>query len=114
MSMRTRRTERAYRKAKRNGKLIPLAEEYRLREWKYWILVDNGYPHDRHHTRNHLLVRKRRGSIFSLRLWEWAELLEIYNEVKDDYDCAKLNFPSMISVPEYLHFHLLNLKDRYK
>lgn len=114
MSMRTRRTEAAYSRAKQDGSLRPLADEYHLREWKYWVLIDNRFPHDLHHTKNHLLVRKKTGSIYSLRLWEWAELLEIYHELKLEYDYLKLNFPSVISVPDYLHFHLMTLKDRYK
>ena len=115
MSLRTDATEADYTKAKQDGTLKPLVDEEALREWKYWKLIKNRFPHDRHHVESDLLVLKEQGlTFFTLTADQYAELRLIYTEIYKEYDYMKINFPSVISVPEFVHVHLLKLKEEYK
>jgi len=115
MSLRTEVMEDRYRTAKYLKQLRPLNEETPIYRYKYWVVVHNRFPHDKHHVTNDMLVLRRKcSSILKMRPWEWWELRRIYREMSPKYDKIALNFPSMISVPEFVHFHLYVFKDKYK
>ena len=114
MSLRTSATEKAYKTAQRNGTLIPLLQEPWLKEYKYWVIIDNRFPHDKHNTRNHMLVLKRNCRIGQVKKREWLELPKIYYLLGHKYDAIKLNLPSMISITDTVHMHLYNFKERNK
>lgn len=115
MTMRTEATEALYQEAKVSKILKSLTEEPAINEWKHWRLIDNRFPHDRHHDRHHLLVNTRGAAQF----WEltpaaMTELQDILHNLNGQYDVVKYNFPAIQSVPTVCHLHLLNLKDEYK
>lgn len=115
MTMRTPAMEAEYTVAKKNGSLVPLLDEPAIKEWQYWKLIANRFPHNRHHVRNDLLVLKEPAiNFFAVRPVAFVELQHIYAEVAADYDYMKINFPSVISVPDFVHVHLLTLKKEYK
>lgn len=115
MSLRTENTENLYRTAQYLKQLRPLNEERAVYEYKYWRVVRNRFPHDLHHTVNDLLVLKRKcPSILKLRPWELWELRRVYQDMSKLYDKVGLNLPTMISVPDFVHFHLYIFKDEYK
>lgn len=115
MSLRTQKTEDAYRLAKYLHQLRPLNEERPIYNYKYLVVVDNRFPHDEHHVTNHCLVLRRKcDSYLRVRLWEWWEVRKIYIQLNMKYDKWSGNTPRMLSVMDFVHFHLYELKDQYK
>lgn len=115
MSLRTKKTEFEYRFAKKQGTLKPINEERPIYQYKYWVVVYNRFSHDRHHITNHMLVLKRKcPSYLKVRVWEWYELRKIYKQLNMKYDKIGINTPRMLSVMDFVHFHLYEFKDKYK
>lgn len=115
MSLRTKKTEDAYRLAKYLHQLRPLNEERPIYNYKYWVVVDNRFPHDQHHVTNHCLVLRRKcDSYLKIRIRELLEIPKIYKELNMKYDKIGINTPRMISVKDFVHCHLYELKDEYK
>jgi hypothetical protein len=112
------RTERAYSEAKASGTLIPLGDEQPIPEapeFKYWKVVDNRFPHDRHHDIHKLVVLKRDCDVSELSPDELYELhYGVIQWADDKYDYVKLNLSGLRSVKATPHFHLLTLKPEYK
>ena len=119
MTMRTPETEEKYRKAREDGTLKPLREEAKLAgapEFRCWTVIDNRFPHDRHHVRNHLVVLKwdieiERVSMTALEeLWKevmpWAD--------RQGYDYIKVNLSNVRSIKGTPHVHLMELMPEYK
>lgn len=118
MSMRTPETEQKYREARAAGTLIGLENEPDAPGtplFTYWRVVENKFPHDRHHTKHLLVILKRKCRFDELSL---AELQELWHSVifwaDDKFDYIKFNFASVRTVPNIPHLHLLTLKGEYK
>lgn len=116
MTLRTPVTERAYQDARAAGDLKPLAEEAPLREFELWKLVDNRFPHDRHHTLNHLVVLKRDCPVEHINMLEWEEFWRVIMPWANNsgYDYIKFNLASVRSVNHTPHLHLMTLKREFK
>lgn len=115
MSLRTLYTETTYQYDRRENRLTPLLDEPRLREWRYWALIDNRYPHDRLADTHHMLVLKRpAANMWRINIFEWLELRRILEELNPAYDCWKVNFTGLQSIKGLPHIHLYQLKQIYK
>lgn len=118
MTMRMNKTERQYQDARNEGTLVPLGQEPKLDyapDFEYWTIVDNRFPHDRHHYDHVLIVLKRDCSVAEVSLIELAELWhKILPWADDKFDYVKLNLSSLRSVKNTPHLHLLVLKEDYK
>lgn len=113
--MRLPADEEKYTQAKLNNDLVPLFSEPPIKDFKYWRIVDNRFPHTRIADTNHMIVLKREcATMRHIKLFEWAELLQIVWMVKDDYDNFAYNLPSMSSVKSIPHAHLYKFKIGYK
>lgn len=115
MTARTEQMEAKYQKAKKDGTLVPLHLEKKLKEWEYWILIDNRFPHDKLNTRHHMVVLKRDcQDIWAITEPELAELYyKILKWADARYHYAKLNFAKLRSVNGILHIHLCDHKEEY-
>ncbi len=110
-SLRTRATEATYQQAKQDKTLRPLEEEPRLKEWKYWFLIENRFPYDDVFETSHMLVISREvGAIYDLTLMENHELLQIRRTLKENYDAIMDNLPHKRSVATRYHIHLVKFK----
>lgn len=119
MSLRTEETELRYQTARRMGWLKHLTAEPTLDqapEFKLWKVIENRYPHDRHHVRNHLVVLRRDCSVdrISTTEWEefWRKVMPWANAAH--YDYIKFNLSSVRSIAGTPHLHLMELKKEYK
>jgi diadenosine tetraphosphate (Ap4A) HIT family hydrolase len=111
-TLRTEATEARYQADIKAGRTQPLSEVKSLAEWKHWRLIPNEYPHDLVCIEHDLLVPKR---IFSeplkMELEEQMELLSIlFNDLKNQYDTIKINYPRQQSVLNHWHLHLVRNK----
>ena len=118
MTLRMNSTERAYQDAKAQNTLLPLQDEPEINEapeFKYWRIIHNRFPHDRHHTTHHLIVLKRDCDANKL---SDAEIIELHRRVivwaESRYDIMKLNMPGLRSIKLTPHYHLMSLKEDYK
>lgn len=118
MTMRMNRTERAYSEAKAAGTLVPLNEELSHPDdpgFEYWKIVDNRFPHDRHHDIHVMAVLKRDCDVAELTAEEVLELWQkVFAWADARYDYVKLNLSGLRSVKVTPHIHLLTLKPEYK
>lgn len=119
MSLRTDETEERYQTAKKMGWLKHLASEPKLRnapDFKLWKVIDNRYPHDRHHVRNHLVVMLRDAPVENISTTEWEEfwrkVMPWANAQR--YDYIKFNLVSVRSIGGTPHLHLMELRPEYK
>jgi hypothetical protein len=117
MSLRTPLENYKYKRHLRKYGSTPLCDLPAIREWTYWKLVAPISKYNRHHTDHLMLTMKRPCDNF----YEKATNNEIYElirvvlpELKKDWHYLKINFDQMISVPDYVHFHVLKLKKRYQ
>ncbi len=115
MSMRTPEGEEKYRQAKMSNNLKLLYQEQPIKEFRYWRVVDNRFPHDKIAKVNHMIVLKREAEgLRHIYLMEWFELLKIIWFIRKDYDTFTYNLPSMSSVKNIPHAHLYKLKREFK
>lgn len=115
MTMRTPGLEEKYQSAITWRKLKDLRKEKPIQDFKYWLIVENRFPHDKIAEVNHMIVLKRECSSL-LRLWprEWRELFVIIWRNRDKYDTFTYNLPSMTSIKNIPHAHLYKLKKEFK
>lgn len=119
MSLRNEDTERHYQTARKMGWLKPLIEEPTLDmapDFRLWKVIDNRYPHNQHHVRNHLVVLRRDCPVEMISTTEWEEF---WKKVmpwanKAHYDYIKFNLSSVRSINATPHLHLMELKPEYK
>lgn len=111
VSLRTNVGEILYKQSKDAGLLIPLHLEERLKEWKYWALIDNAYPYDAAFKKHHLLIPKRVVTEDQLTDSEKTELQQILKVLSTSYDCQLVNFTSKQSLKNHHHIHLMTYKD---
>ena len=109
MTLRTKKTEDIYQKflAKRKISCIFCARDLFIREFKYWILLQNKFPYDKIASEHYLLATKRH--IQEPEEMNKEERTELYQLQKDlDYNMFILNKQSDRS-QQHLHFHLIKL-----
>lgn len=114
VSLRTTRDELYYAKAKTKGKTKPLVEEDRLKEWKYWALIENEFPYSAAFKTHHMLIPKRVVAEKDLSDAEQTEMRDVLEELATDYDCVLVNFTRQQSIRHHFHLHLLEYKDKRK
>lgn len=115
MTMRLPMDEAAYTVAKANNDLKPLYSEPAIRDYRYWRIVNNRFPHTRIADTNHMIVLKREcKSLMLIKPMEWVELLKVVIEVAGDYDNFAYNLPSMSSVKTIPHAHLYKFNELHK
>lgn len=118
MSLRTRKTEIEYSRAKVAKTLVPLGSEAKIPEapdFQYWKIVANRFPHDQHHTHHVLVVLKRDCPVESVTLEEIEEMwYRILPWADDHFDYLKFNLRELRSIHATPHLHLLVLKEEYK
>lgn len=110
-TLRYQKSENKYTHAKLNNLLKDLRDEIAIKEFKYFKIIVAAYPHDRIAAVHHLLVPKRKINHWTKMNWkEKREFRKIDTVTSKEYDCIKLNYPSKITVPEIVHWHLYKLK----
>lgn len=115
MTARTEAMERAYQDAKKRGDLVPLHEVLPLKEWYYWKLIPNAFPHDKLNVKHYMVVLKREADLWNLTNYEIYELWrEILPWLDDQYDYVKLNLQAMRSVANVPHLHVCIYKEEYR
>lgn len=114
VSLRTPKDEKSYSAAKRHGATRPLLEEPRIRQWKYWALIENGFPYSAAFKVHHMLIPKRVVDRSGLSADELKELEQIIDELGDTYDCRLVNYKTKQSIKEHYHMHFLIYKDNRK
>jgi len=83
-----------------------------LVEFKEWRIIDNTFPYDTIAKTHHMLVPKRQfARPLHMDEYEVAELEGLLEHVlPETYDMIALNFPRQQSVKDWLHYHLIVLK----
>ena len=108
VSLRTSKEELRYVRAKKAGKAgRPFLEETRLREWKYWAIINNEFPYSSAFKLHHMLIPTRVVKQNDLSEEEKAELQVITNMLMKEgkYDCMLTNFPRTQSIKTHFHIH---------
>ena len=113
--LRTEETVKKYQEeiSRRDAKSgCPLCKfETKIKEFDNWILMKNKFPYDRYFTKSDMLVTKRHISDGQLNDMEKAELDRLKKEVLFiDYDSLVEHCPRTKSVPEHVHYHLIEYK----
>jgi len=109
MTFRLPATEARYQADIKAGRTKPLTDEPALRQWRYWKLIDNAYPHDKLYSVHHLLVPKS-GFVnlmeaTSIEIDEYLDI--IFNQlVNNGYDVTKNHYPKQQSIKNIFHTHL--------
>lgn len=108
VTLRRESSEEAYRKARDNGDLRPIADEQPIITFNHWRIVDNRFPYDIAFKKHHLLIPKRKFAEHSeMTVSELSELNEIHsNYIAYEYDMMFENTPSARSVKDLYHIHL--------
>ncbi len=115
MTMRTQKVEKHYAEVKEQGGLRPLYDETPIKDFKYWRIVENRFPHDKIADLNHMIVLKREvKDIRHINLMEWIQLLKVVWYIRHDYNTFTYNLPSMSSVKNIPHAHLYRLRQEYR
>lgn len=113
MSVRTPELEKLYCQKKAAGELVPLIDVHPIKEWYYWKLIKNDFPHDKIVTSAHyMLVLKRKCPDW----WDGMknnEIMELFRTIIPELDpkeqghhFIKINLEAMRSISEYPHFHV--------
>ncbi len=84
-----------------------------IKEFKYWLIIENEFPYDAIAENHHMLVPKRQIG-FDWSLLNTEETDE-YNLIRKEYlpkvyDVVWENLPDARTIPVYFHIHLLKLK----
>lgn len=91
-----------------------LADETIVREFNYWLIIENRFPYDNMTSLNHLLIPRRPFADFTEATEEeLAEHRSIRNQLATEglYDAVVENFPHAKSVTRYAHLHLVRWKE---
>lgn len=84
-----------------------------VKEFKYWVIVENEFPYDAVATTSHMISTKREISLDwkMLNKEEKNEFEEIKNTyLVEHYDAIWENLPKGQTVPGHFHLHLIVLK----
>lgn len=116
VTLRTQKSEEQYQRAKELGCLIPLHQEKRVHDFKYWFIVVNRYPYDMVYKTHHLLLPMRtvktRSELNPAELQELQTILDYY--VEPNYDLFFENTQKRRSVSAHYHIHLTSYYDDRK
>lgn len=112
VSLRSVNHESKYIDFQKNREKISLLDEPTIREWQFWVIIDNAFPYDYAFKVHHMLLPKREVTERNISEEESKELLQIYEEISDSYDCRLINFTKKQSVKNHFHVHLLIYKDK--
>lgn len=108
VTLRTQKSEEQYQRAKELGCLIPLHQEKRIHDFKYWFIVENRFPYDMVFNTHHLLLPMRkvcnRSELNQEEKTELETILDYYVEPK--YDLFFENTQKRRSVMSHYHIHL--------
>lgn len=111
--LRTDKTQYKYERHLDAGRTTPLWDVPPLKSFLFWKIIPNQFPHDRIARVNDMLIPKRRVRYWrKLRWYERLELRYIDKILERHYDSISRNYPSVISVPDIMHFHLYVLHDQ--
>lgn len=111
LTLRHPATQRQYELAINRGHLKDLRDEEQIIGFRYFKIINNRFPHDRVAATHHLLVPRRKFNHWTMmNRHERKEFKKIDIYLSQHYDCIKLNYPSVISVPDVIHWHLYVLK----
>lgn len=114
-SYRSAEGERIYQQAKIDGTLIPLKDEPRLYDGKYWFVILNRFPWDDITDDHHLvLVLKRKvSSEADLTANEMKEKAYIWeDQYSKDYSHMVLGSTYYRSIKDHIHYHFINQRKR--
>lgn len=84
-----------------------------IKEFKYWVIIENEFPYDAIATTSHMISTKREVRLdWNLlnddEIKEFEDIKENY--LHDNYDVLWENLPKGQSIPGHFHLHLLVLK----
>lgn len=113
MTLRLPDDEYVYRKAIQSGSLRKLYEEKPTKEFTYWVIVANRFPHTRVTVQNDMLVLKREAALDDITRQEWKEYIEILLGLKGQYHTVTYNLPGTSSIPSIPHWHLYRWKPEF-
>ena len=112
--LRTEETAKKYDNyiALRNSKECPLCgSDEVVKEYDSWVVMHNKFPYDRYFAKSDMLVTKRHITDSQLNDMELAELQRLKHDVLYvDYDSLIEHFPEQKSIPEHVHYHLVQYK----
>ena len=115
MTARTDAMERAYQEARAAGTLEQLNEVAPLKEWAYWKLIPNRFPHDKLNVKHLMIVLKREANIWEI---EQAELNNLWRDILPsldaEYDYVKINLAAMRSVANVPHLHVAVYRSEFR
>lgn len=108
--------ERKYKKFKANGFLDDgcnlCKEATSIKEFKFWRIVDNLFPHDRIAKTNHIIISKRHTIYEELNKLEKKEFEIIKSAyIEKEYEVMLEVTQKKKSIPGHFHIHLMILKD---
>ena len=111
-TLRTPETQKRYMEYLENeydGHCIYCSKDHLVKEYDYWIIIENEFPYDKVWGKHHQLAPKRHiQNELSLTTYELMDLMMIKHKYeKGNYDAVRENFPDGKSLPEHLHYHLL-------
>jgi len=112
-SLRTEETEKMYQKFLKGSKQgCPFClKDLLLKEYRYWVVVDNKFPYDLISSKHHLLATKRHiAKMRDLNKEELKEYYKIVDSICQGYSYIARNTPKLMTVPAHLHLHLIKLK----
>lgn len=84
-----------------------------VKEFNHWVIIENEFPYDAIASVSHMIITKREIALDwqLLSKEEKEELNEIKETyLKQKYDVFWENFPSVQTVPQHFHIHLIVLK----
>lgn len=112
MTLRKPESEKKYCEYKNTASFAecPLCREglSPIKKFKYWILISNRFPYDLIASKHDMLMLKDHKIDITIR--EYAELLEIKDQLGFQYDAMIENMLSGMSIPAHYHCHLIKYK----
>jgi diadenosine tetraphosphate (Ap4A) HIT family hydrolase len=120
ISPRSTKTENQYQNFKKAKKdagqdltVFDLKDEIIIREFTYWLIIENRFPYDNMTSVNHMLIPKRTINDLSeasdIELNEHQDIRKILIE-DAFYDAIVENLPRSKSVKQHAHLHLVRWK----
>ncbi len=86
-------------------------KELFVKEFEYWMILENRFPYDMLYETSHMLAPKRHvPSEMDLTINEMTELHVIKMEHLNDYDLLLENIGDRISIRDHFHLHMLRFK----
>jgi len=113
--LRTQKIIDAYNDFKAQGGLerdCPLCRSPIVKEFEYWIIMENIFPYDLIAIKHDMIITKRHVDEENISPEEWKE----YEKIKKEY--LHNNYEYIIeatyqkkSIPKHFHLHLVNAKN---